>query len=159
MVQIIPNGKSVSLESTIKITEGMANVVKSRKEEMDKMAKEVNIEYFLATDENGTHTLRIVSNNHKKLLADEIEKFKELETHLVQSIEDLVNAPNKKDLPQSDILTRLEEHKDIADKVHKLIGDDTPYILIYVNKDGSSQSGTMPPQIAFELILERLVNS
>lgn len=152
MVQIIPNGKSVSLESTIQITEGMANVVKSRKEEMDKMAKEVNIEYFLATDENGTHTLRIVSNNHKKLLADEIEKFKELETHLVQAIEDLVNAPNKKDLPQ-------EEHGDIADKVHKLIGDDTPYMLIYVNKDGSSQSGTMPPQIAFELILERLANS
>lgn len=152
MVQIIPNGKSVSLESTIQITEGMANVVKSRKEEMDKMAKEVNIEYFLATDENGTHTLRIVSNNHKKLLADEIEKFKELETHLIQALEDLVTADGKKDLPQ-------EEQKNIADKVHDLIGDDTPYMLICVDKDGASQSGTMPPQFAFELILDRLINS
>lgn len=152
MVQIIPNGKSVSLEATIKITEGVANVVKSRKEEMDKMAKEVNIEYFLATDENGTHTLRIVSNNHKKLLADEIEKFKELETHLIQALEDLVTADGKKDLPQ-------EEHKNIADKVHDLIGDDTPYMLIYVDKDGASQSGTMHPQFAFELILDRLINS
>lgn len=152
MVQIIPNGKSVNLESTIQITEGMANVVKSRKEEIDKMAKEVNIEYFLATDENGTHTLRIVSNNHKKLLADEIEKFKELETHLIQALEDLVTADGKKDLPQ-------EEHEDIADKVHDLIGDDTPYMLICVDKDGTSQSGTMPPQVAFELILDRLINS
>ena len=152
MVQIIPNGKSVNLESTIQITEGMANVVKSRKEEMDKMAKEVNIEYFLATDENGTHTLRIVSNNHKKLLADEIEKFKELESHLIQALEDLVTADGKKDATQ-------EEHKSIADKVHDLIGDDTPYMLICVEKDGTSQSGTMPPQIAFELVLDRLINS
>ena len=155
MVQIIPNGKSVNLESTIQITEGMANVVKSRQEEMDKMAKEVNIEYFLATDENGTHTLRIVSNNHKKLLADEIEKFKELETHLIQALEDLVTADGKKDLPQEE----QNEMKSIADKVHDLIGDDTPYMLICVEKDGTSQSGTMPPQIAFELVLDRLINS
>lgn len=152
MVQIIPNGKSVSLESTIQITEGVANVVKSRKEEMDKMAKEVNIEYFLATDENGTHTLRIVSNNHKKLLADEIEKFKELETHLIQALEDLVTADGKKDLPQ-------EEQVDIADKVHELIGNDIPYMLIYVKGDDVSQSGTMHPQYAFELLLDRLANS
>lgn len=154
MVQIIPNGKSVNLESTIQITEGMANVVKSRKEEIDKMAKEVNIEYFLATDENGTHTLRIVSNNHKKLLADEIEKFKELESHLVQSLEDLVTADEKEAHQEEQ-----NEMKSIADKVHDLIGDDTPYMLICVEKDGTSQSGTMPPQIAFELVLDRLINS
>lgn len=151
MVTIIPNGKSVSLEATIKITEGMANVVKSQKEEMDKIAKTFDFEYFLATDENGVHTMRIVSNGHKKLLTDEVERFEKIEAHLVQIIEDLI-TPDKKELPQ-------EEQDDMADKVHELIGDNMPYMLIYVQGDGVSMSGTMRPQHALELLLDRLANS
>ena len=155
MVQIIPNGSSVCLESTIQITEGVANIVKTNKKNITKLAKELNLEFHISKEESGNCALRVVSTAaHKTVSVADVEQFNE-------TVKEFANAIEKNNFHEN-VPAQAEnnaEEVDVEELVHKIIGDKTPFTLIRMEKDHVIMYGNIPPHMLLPIILEQIAQS
>lgn len=155
MVQIIPNGSSVNLESTFQITEGVANIVKANKKSVTKLAKELNLEFHISKEESGNYALRVVNTVAQDTVsAADIEQFN-------KTVREFANAIEKNNFHE-DVPAQAENHAeevDVEELVHKIIGDKTPFTLIRMEKDHVIISGNIPPHMLLPIILEQIAQS
>lgn len=155
MVQIIPNGSSVYLESTFQITEGVANIVKTNKKNITKLAKELNLEFHISKEESGNYALRVVNTTaYKTVSVADIEQFNE-------TVKEFTNAIEKNDFHEN-VPAQAEnnaEEVDVEELVHKIIGDKTPFTLIRIEKDCVIMSGNIPAPMLLPIILEQIAQS
>ena len=153
MVQIIPNGSSVCLESTFQITEGVANIVKTNKKDVTKLAKELNLEFHISKEESGNYALRVVTTYETVSVAD-IEQFN-------KTVKEFTNAIEKNNF-QENVPAQVEnnaEEADVEELVHKIIGDKTPFTLIRVEENHVIMSGNIPPHMLLPIIFEQIDRS
>lgn len=155
MVQIIPNGSSVYLESTFQITEGVANIVKANKKGVTKLAKELNLEFHISKEESGNYALRVVNTAaYKTVSVADIERFNE-------TVKEFTNAIEKNNFHEN-VPAQVEnnaEEVDVEELVHKIIGDKTPFTLIRIEKDHVIMSGNIPPHMLLPIIFEQIAQS
>ena len=155
MVTIIPNGSSVNLESTIQITEGVANIVKANKKSIAKLAKELNLEFHISREESGNYALRFINTEaqHTVSVAD-IERFNEIVNKFTNAIE---THDFHEDIPVEEENNAGEA--DVEEMVHKIIGDKTPFTLIRMEENHVIMSGNIPPHMLLPIILEQIAQS
>lgn len=155
MVQIIPNGSSVYLESTFQITEGVANIVKTNKKSITKLAKELNLEFHISKEESGNYALRVVNTAaYETVSVADIEQFN-------KTVKKFTNTIEKNNF-QEDIPAQVEnnaEKADVEELVHKIIGDETPFTLIRVEENHVIMSGNIPPHMLLPIVFEQIDRS
>lgn len=152
MVQIIPNGGSVNLESTIQITEGVANIVKTNKKNITKLAKELNLEFHISKEESGNHALRVINTVAQDTVsAADIEQFNETVKKFTNTIE--------KNNFHEDVPAQPENHAEepsVEELVHEIIGDKTPFTLIRMEEGHVIISGNIPLPVLLPIIFEQI---
>lgn len=155
MVTIIPNGSSVNLESTIQITEGVANIVKANKKSITKLAKELNLEFHISREESGNYALRFTNTVAQEVVSVvDVERFNEIVNKFTNAIE---THDFHEDIPAQE--ENNAEEVDVEELVHKIIGDKTPFTLIRVEKDHVIMSGNIPPHMLLPIIFEQIAQS
>lgn len=152
MVQIIPNGSSVNLEFTIQITEGVANIVKTNKENITKLAKELNLEFHISKEESGNYALRVFNPVAQDAVsAADIEQFNKT----VKKFTDAIEKNNFHEKVPAQPENHAEEAS-VEELVHEIIGDKTPFTLIRMEEGRVIISGNIPLPMLLPIIFEQI---
>lgn len=155
MVQIIPNGSSVCLESTFQITEDVANIVKTNKKSITKLAKELNLEFHISKEESGNYALRVVTTAaYETVSVADIEQFN-------KTVKEFTNIIEKNNF-QENVPAQVENNakaENVEELVHEIIGDKTLFTLIRVEENHVIMSGNIPPHMLLPIIFEQIDRS